>query len=154
MKAQQTQQNTKTACFMSMESVRAERAVESPLMWAPVAAGFPSPADDYIERPIDLNRELILHPAATFFVRVQGDSMVGAGLWHGDTLIVDRAVDPRDGHIVVALLDGDFTVKRMQKAGGVVHLVAENPLYEAIELTEERRFEVWGVVTWVLHKAV
>jgi DNA polymerase V len=121
-----------------------------PLMTVGVSAGFPSPADDHIDRMIDLNEKLIRHPPATFFVRVSGDSMIDAGIHSGDTLIVDRALEPRDGQIIVAALDGQYTVKRLKRDGGRVLLVPENACYKPIEVTPERGFEVWGVVTCVI----
>lgn len=115
-----------------------------------LAAGFPSPADDYLERPLDLHELLVEHPAATFFVRVQGDSMKGAGMHSGDILIVDRSLTPRDGKIVIALLNGEFTVKRLKIEGKRVYLIAENPHYPPTEVTEESEFQIWGVVTYVI----
>jgi DNA polymerase V len=121
------------------------------LVMATVPAGFPSPADDYIEGKLDLNAYLIRHPAATFFVRAVGDSMINAGIHSGDLLIVDRALEPTDGNIVIAGLDGEFTVKRFKKMGEKVLLAAENSGYETIEVTGERDFAIWGVVTAVIH---
>lgn len=89
-----------------------------PVFLGRLPAGFPSPADDYIEGKLDLNRHLIKHPAATFFVRVTGNSMTGAGIHSGDLLIVDRSLEPTDGHVVVAVLDGELTVKRLQMSHG------------------------------------
>lgn len=117
-----------------------------------VEAGFPSPADEYLEEALDLNRLMIRHPAATFFVRVQGDSMEGAGIFAGDILVVDRAVDPANGKIVVAVVQGEFTVKRVLRKNGHLFLVAENQHYPPLKITSEMDFQVWGVVTWVIHK--
>ncbi|HMS85233.1 MAG TPA: translesion error-prone DNA polymerase V autoproteolytic subunit [Nitrospira sp.] len=122
-----------------------------PVFLGRLPAGFPSPADDYIEGKLDLNRHLIKHPAATFFVRVTGHSMTGAGIHSGDLLIVDRSLEPTDGHVVVAVLDGELTVKRLQMGHGVTRLLAENPLYRPIEITEQQTIEIWGVVTNVIH---
>ena len=102
--------------------------LDRPVMAFPVSAGFPSPADDYIESRIDLNQHLIRHPAATFFVRVSGDSMTGAGIHNGDLLIVDRAAECVSGCIVVARLENEFTLKRVRKEGNRVFLVPENHL--------------------------
>jgi DNA polymerase V len=118
-----------------------------PLATFRVSAGFPSPADDYLEGPIDLNQHMIRHPAATFFVRVSGDSMVGAGINDGDLLIVDRAAECVDGCIVVARVHGEFTLKRLRKRDGRIFLMPENDRYEPIEVTEGSDFEVWGRVT-------
>lgn len=127
------------------------RGAEFPLFVVRVPAGFPSPADDYIENTLDLNDFLIEHPAATFFVRVAGDSMTGAGINSGDILIVDRALTPRSGSIVVAILNGEFTVKRLSCVNGKIFLLPENPAYDPIEITEGSGFEVWGVVAHVIH---
>ncbi|MEM6838644.1 MAG: translesion error-prone DNA polymerase V autoproteolytic subunit [Cyanobacteria bacterium P01_C01_bin.120] len=116
-----------------------------------VPAGFPSPAEDYVEGPLDLNRYLIHHPAATFFVRVIGDSMTGVGIYPNDLLIVDRAVDPISGSIVIAVINGDLTVKRLHQGGDRVALLPENPAYQPIEITPAMTFEIWGVVTKSIH---
>jgi DNA polymerase V len=124
---------------------------ELPLFLANVPAGFPSPADDYIDRKLDLNEYLIKHPAATFFVRVEGESMTGAGINSGDILIVDRALEPSDKKIVIANVNGDLTVKRIRLIRNKLYLAAENPDFDPIEVNEEEGFTIWGVVTWVLH---
>ncbi len=116
-----------------------------------VAAGFPSPADDYLERGLDLHELLVDHPAATFFVRVQGESMSGAGLASGDILIVDRSLTPQSGKVVIALLNGEFTVKRLVRKDKQVSLVPDNPRYKTILVTPEDDFQIWGVVTYVIH---
>lgn len=125
--------------------------VELPFLLAAIPAGFPSPADDYVDRTLDLNDFLIRHPAATFFVRVAGDSMTGAGIRSGDILIVDRALAPENNRIVIAALNGELTVKRMRKEGGRIFLVPENDGYAPIEVTPEMQFEIWGVVAHVIH---
>lgn len=117
-----------------------------PFALSKVMAGFPSPAEDYLDRPLDFNELLLVHPDATFAVRIAGDSMVGAGLFPGDIAIVDRAVKARDRAVVLAVLDGEFTIKRYRARGERRWLEAENPAYADIELSEERAFEVWGVV--------
>ncbi len=116
-------------------------------------AGFPSPAEDYLDKTLDLNELLIAHPAATFFVRVMGDSMRNAGILSGDVLIVDRSLEAIDNAIVIAIINGEFTVKRLSKKEGHVFLVPENPSYPIVEITPESDFQVWGVVTYVIHKA-
>lgn len=115
-----------------------------------VAAGFPSPADDFLEDKLDLNERFIKHPAATFFVRVAGHSMIKAGINSGDLLIVDRSLEAKSGSIVVAVLNGDFTVKRISKRGERVFLIPENSNFNPIEITDESNFQVWGVVTNVI----
>ena len=100
----------------------------------------------------NLNHELIEHPAATFFVRVSGDSMIAAGIFPGDILMIDKAIEARNNHIVIAILNGEFTVKRLKVADGKVFLWPENALYPPIEITETMEFQVWGVVTYAIHK--
>jgi DNA polymerase V len=117
-----------------------------------VCAGFPSPAADYTDVPLDLNTHLVKHPAATFFVRCAGDSMINAGIYTGDTLIVDRSVRPVDGSVIIANLAGDFTVKRLKLQGSHALLVPENPKYKPINTQAfGDDFIVWGVVTYVIH---
>jgi DNA polymerase V len=118
-----------------------------------VEAGFPSPADDHLERGIDLNEELIGNPAATFLVRVKGESMRDAGIHPGDVLIVDKSLTPTDRKIVVAMIDGNFTVKRFRKRGGQVFLEAENPEFPPIEVTEGQELSIFGVVSYIIHQA-
>lgn len=118
-----------------------------------VKAGFPSPAQDYEETPLDLNQFLVRHPSATFFVRVDGDSMEGAGIFHGDILVVDKSLTAVDGQIIIAVLNGKFTVKRLESRQGRCRLLPAHAGYRAIDVTPEMDFEVWGVVTYVLHKA-
>jgi DNA polymerase V len=129
-----------------------ETRVVRPLFSTGVSAGFPSPADDYIERRLDLNEHLIKNPAATFFVRVAGDSMTGAGINHNDILIVDRSLDPVSGKIVIAVVDNELTVKRLLKEENSIKLVAENDNYAPLEFTEGMSLEVWGVATYVIHQ--
>ena len=125
---------------------------EQPLFEAKVPAGFPSPAADYEEDRLDLNRYLIKNPAATFFVRVTGDSMEGAGIHHGDLLVVDRSIEPRDKNIVIAVINGELTVKRIRLKGRKITLEPENKKYAVQEIAENAEFEVWGVVTSVIHQ--
>ena len=123
-----------------------------PVFMVPVSAGFPSPAEDYIEDQLDLNKYLIKHPSATFFVKVKGDSMIDAGIHSGDILIVDRAIDPGNKKVVIAVIDGELTLKRIRMMKGKLFLVPENNKYKPVEITEEMDFNVWGVVTNVIHK--
>jgi DNA polymerase V len=122
-----------------------------PLYLDRVAAGFPSPADDYVERRLDLNQHLIRHPEASFFVRVKGDSMRGAGIHPNDLLIVDRALEATDGRVVVVALDGELTVKRLRLHGNELALHPENPAYPVIRIKPDRELLVWGVATYVIH---
>lgn len=123
-----------------------------PEFLAKIQAGFPSPADDYAEQSLDLNELIVKHPAATFFVRVEGDSMLGAGIQSGDILVVDRSLQASNGKIVVAILNGEFTVKRIVFTPQGIKLLAENPAYPPLHIHPEADFQVWGVVTYVIHK--
>ena len=122
-----------------------------PLFLSPIRAGFPSPADDYLDKKLDLNEHLIKHPASTFFVKVKGDSMIKVGIHSGDILVVDRSVDPKDKKVVVAIVNGEFTVKRVRNVKDKLYLFSENDDYPPIEIKEEFDFEIWGVVIHVIH---
>ena len=111
-----------------------------------IPAGFPSPADDFHET-LDLVSHIVKHPTATFFMRVAGDSMTGAGIFDGDLVIVDRSLEAQPGDIVVAIVDGEFTIKRFRRNGSDIELVQENPKYRKIVLHEGMELEIWGVVT-------
>ena len=117
-----------------------------------VSAGFPSPADDFKEIRISLDRELVKNKEATFYARVSGDSMVGAGLEDGDLLVIDRSMNPVNGKIAVCLVDGEFTVKRIKKIKKNFYLMPENKKYEPIEITEGKELIVWGIVEYVIKK--
>jgi len=116
-----------------------------------VAAGFPSPAEDHMESSLDLNQHLIKHPSATFYVYARGDSMVLAGISDGDMLIVDRSLEATNDSIVVAVINGEFTVKSISKVNGHLYLMPHNTSYDPIKVTEEMDFEIWGVVTHSIH---
>lgn len=118
-----------------------------------IHAGFPSPADDYVDSVLDLNELVITHPAATFFVRVSGESMINAAICENDVLVVDRSIEAADRSIVVAILNGEFTVKRLRKTRDAVYLLPENPKFKPIKISENSDFQVWGVVTYIIHKA-
>ncbi|WP_420420728.1 LexA family protein [Simkania sp.] len=124
-----------------------------PLFSSSVKAGFPSPAEDHIEEKLDLNRLMIEHPAATFFLRVEGESMENANIHPGDILVVDRALTPQSGQIIVAVLNGEFTVKRLKKKESRLYLLPENPAFLELEITAKTEFQIWGVVTFIIHKA-
>ncbi|HEX8659553.1 MAG TPA: translesion error-prone DNA polymerase V autoproteolytic subunit [Hymenobacter sp.] len=126
-------------------------AWELPLFGCLVPAGFPSPADDHLDAPFDLTRHLFRHPASTFLARVSGDSMTGAGIHSGDLVAVDRALQPRDGSIVVAVVEGEHTIKRLQLRAGQPWLVAENARYPPVAVDRSAGLVVWGVVTHVIH---
>ena len=117
-----------------------------------IPAGFPSPAEDFLEKRLDLNDFLIKNKAATFLIRVQGDSMINAGIHSGDILIIDRSLEASEGKIVLGVLNGEFTVKRVLKKDGKLFLMPENDAYQPIEVTEEMDFNIWGVVTHSIHK--
>ena len=116
-----------------------------------VTAVFPSPADDYLEDKLDLNEYLIKHPAATFFVRVAGDSMINAGIYNNDIIIVDRSIKPKHGKIVVAALDGQMTIKRLYRRDDKIMLLPENELFKPIEILDSMDMVIWGVATNVIH---
>jgi len=128
------------------------KKTELPFYTEKLSAGFPSPASDYTERSLDLNEYLIKNPSATFFVEITGDSMINAGIHSGDILIVDRSLEARHDKIVVAVINGEFTVKRLSWLKGKVKLVPENSLYKPIEIKEGMEFEIWGVATTVIHR--
>jgi DNA polymerase V len=128
------------------------KTLRGPLFLSRVPAGFPSPADDYVDERIDLNALLIKHPAATFFLRVKGHSMTGAGIYDNDLVIVDRSLDAVSGSVVIAVIDGELTLKRLALlSGGGVELRPENPDYPVVQLSEFQELDLWGVVTDVIH---
>lgn len=117
-----------------------------------VSAGFPSPAEDYMDGRLDLNEYCIRNPSATFFIRVDGQSMQNAGIFDGDIIIVDRSLPPRHNDVIVGIVDGEFILKRYCRQGQYTFLVAENPSYNPIFIGENTEFRVWGVVTNVIHQ--
>ena len=137
------------AGYLAADGDAAKR--RTPFFAEAVCAGFPSPANDYIEAKLDLNEFLVKHPAATFFVRAEGDSMLGAGIHSGDILVVDRALRAAENRVVIAVVEGELTVKRLKKIKGKLCLVPDNDEYEPLEPDEENGFEIWGVVTAVIH---
>ncbi|NGX52169.1 MAG: LexA repressor [Candidatus Anoxychlamydiales bacterium] len=131
-----------------------ESSLKIPLFLTPIQAGFPSPADDYLENSLDLNELLIKNPPASFFVKVKGDSMIGAQISEGDILVVDRSIEPVDKKIIIANFLGEFNVKRLRIINKEVFLYSENPKYKPMKITKEMDFEVFGVVTYVIHKTI
>ena len=123
-----------------------------PLYLSPVVAGFPSPAEDYLDRKLDLHEHLVRNNAATFFVRASGDSMIRAGIMDGDLLVVDRSITPANGSVVIAAVEGELTVKYLSKKKGKVLLVPANDEYPEIDITEQEDAVIWGVVTFAIHK--
>ena len=124
----------------------------SPICSDKVSAGFPSPAENYIEGELNLNTLLVKNPSATFFVKVSGDSMIGSGIHPNDILIVDRSIDVKNNDIIIASVNREFTVKRFRQDNNSIRLEPENPKYKPIIITESMDFEVWGIVTSVIHK--
>ena len=118
-----------------------------------IKAGFPSPAEDYLQESLDFNRDLIKHPESTFYGRVDGDSMIDAGICDGDIAVIDRSVEPSDGDVVVGFVNGEFTIKYLDlthKNEGYIELRPANRLYSPIRINECDDFEVWGVVIWTI----
>ena len=134
--------------FYSLE----KNPLNIPFYESDVPAGFPSPAEDFMDLDLNLQEYLVQHPSATFCVRVTGDSMQNAGILSGDVMVVDRALEPQNNTIVLAVLNGEFTVKRIQKRGEELYLNPENSKFKPIQITEEMNFQVWGVVTHIIHK--
>lgn len=134
------------------DSIEPPHPMLLPLYGHKVAAGFPSPADDYIERQLDLNEHLIPHKEATFFLRVSGDSMINAGIQSGDLLVVDRSIEPKNNKIIIAAVDGELTVKRLSIKRGKTWLLPENDDFSPIEVKDEQDMMIWGVVTSVIHQ--
>ncbi len=128
------------------------KGFQIPLYSNKIQAGFPSPADDHIEDHIDFNELLVQHPASTFAVRVTGESMIDAGIFPGDILIVDKSIEPKHGRVVVAVVDGELTVKRLHKKNGNIILIAENKRFDPIIIKRENELIIWGVVTNVIHQ--
>jgi DNA polymerase V len=136
----------------SIKKIAPSGSMELPLYSSGISAGFPSPADDYVEMKLDLNKHLVDHPSATYYVRVAGNSMLNAGICNGDMLVVDRAIEPKNNDVAVCVVDGEFTVKRISKINECIYLIPENPDYKPIRITEGNNFEVWGVVQYIIHK--
>ncbi len=126
--------------------------LKRPLFVEAVSAGFPSPAEDFMEAPLDLNEYVVKHPAATYFVRVAGMSMTGVGIYPGDILVVDKSLTAKNGNVVIAQVNGEFLVKKLIYTKGRTLLLAENPEYQPIDVTKNPDFSIWGVVTNCIHK--
>jgi DNA polymerase V len=129
-----------------------ESEIQFPYISEGVSAGFPSPAADFMETCIDLNKELSENPLATFYIKVKGNSMIDAGINDKDVLVVDRSLEPRNNKIAICCIDGEFTVKRIQVEKDCLYLMPENPSYEPIKVTEENQLIIWGMVTYVIKK--
>lgn len=131
---------------------QSENSIEIPLSEERVAAGFPSPADDYASLKLDLKRELIKNPASTFYARVSGLSMVDEGINDGDLLVIDKSLDPHDGCLAVCYIDGEFTLKRFERHNGYGLLMPANKDFHPIKVTAENNFVIWGIVTYIIKK--
>ena len=125
-----------------------------PMFSGAVQAGFPSPAEDHMDMDLNLNDYLVQNPSATFCVRAIGESMKDAGIKSGDIMIVDKSLEPKNRSIVLAVIDGEFTVKRVRVNDNELYLVPENSNFSPIKITEEADFQIWGVVTYIIHKVV
>ena len=129
-----------------------ESEIQIPYIKEGVSAGFPSPAADFMENGIDLNKELSSNPLATFYIKVKGNSMIEAGINDKDVLVVDRSLEPQSNKIAICFIDGEFTVKRIRKEKDSLFLMPENPNYTPIQITEENELIIWGIVTYVIKK--
>ena len=128
-----------------------QRRLNIPLLTDSVSAGFPSPADDYIEENIDLNEHLLKNPFSTFFLRVKGDSMINSGIHDNDLIIVDKSLTPKPGNVVIAMIDGEFTVKRFSLNNDKLYLKAENHNYPNFNFEDHNDIQIWGVVIYSIH---
>lgn len=137
---------------LDIHPIDIESGLSLPFADEGIKAGFPSPAQDFMDLAIDLNKELVKHPSATFYGRVRGDSMIDAGVSDGDILIIDKSLNPRDGDMAVCFIDGEFTLKYMRIERKVVWLIPANDAYPSIKVTEENDFLIWGVVTYCIKK--
>ncbi|HIP47390.1 MAG TPA: translesion error-prone DNA polymerase V autoproteolytic subunit [Lutibacter sp.] len=135
---------------LEIYSANIETTIQLPIVDGGISAGFPSPADDFLDLSIDLNKEFIKNPSSTFYGRVKGDSMIDAGLNNGDLLIIDKSLEPINDKIAVCFIDGEFTVKRIQIEKECIWLVAENKNYKPIKVTKDNDFIIWGIVTTVI----
>tara|TARA_A100001037_G_scaffold306794_1_gene355605 strand:+ start:1954 stop:2388 length:435 start_codon:yes stop_codon:yes gene_type:complete len=138
--------------YGKISSFSIKKNVIIPLYDDRISAGFPSPAEDHLEKNLDLNEYLIKNPNSTFFVRVQGESMLGSGINSDDILIVDRSLEASNGKIIIAVLYGELTVKRLRFSKNEIWLDADNEKFDPIKVTEEMNFHIWGIATNVIHK--
>lgn len=136
----------------SIYAASTQTKISRPLIGTPIPAGFPSPATDYIEGNLDLNDYVVKHKASTFFVRVDGFSMINAGIFPDDILVVDRSLEAAHNKVIIAIVNGELTVKRLQIINEEYWLVPDNDTFQPVRITEEAEFFVWGVVTFVIHK--
>lgn len=139
-----------TSNTLDIYSALTESSVALPLVSEAISAGFPSPAMDFVDISIDLNKHLITHPSSTFYGRVKGDSMKDDGIHDGDLLVIDKSLEPTDGKIAVCYIDGEFTVKKIKLEKDTCWLIPANDKYKPIQVTEENNFLIWGIVTFVI----
>jgi DNA polymerase V len=139
-----------TGNILDIYSADTETELKLPFVEDGISAGFPSPALDFVDISIDLNKHLIKNPSATFYGRVKGDSLKNAGIHNNDLLIIDRSLEPTNGKIAVCYIDGEFTAKRITITESVIWLIAENENYKPIKVTKENNFLIWGIVTHVI----
>jgi DNA polymerase V len=143
--------HTDTLDFFAVDD---EIASTIPMFSDAVQAGFPSPAEDHMDMDLNLNDHLVQNPSATFCVKAIGESMKDAGIQSGDIMIVDKSLEPSNRSIVLAVIDGEFTVKRVNMNENELYLMPENNSFSPIKITKEMDFQVWGIVTYIIHKAV
>lgn len=139
-----------TPCTVIIYGAENSKPLDLPLVDSGISAGFPSPADDFLDTRIDLNEELVKNKAATFYGRVKGNSMIDAGIEDGDLLVIDKSLEPTNGKIAVCFVDGEFTVKRIRIEKDCIWLIAENKTYEPIKVTSDNEFLIWGIVTNII----
>lgn len=139
-----------TPCTVTIYGAENSKPLDLPLVDSGISAGFPSPADDFLDTRIDLNEELVKNKAATFYGRVKGNSMIDAGIEDGDLLVIDKSLEPTNGKIAVCFVDGEFTVKRIRIEKDCIWLIAENKTYEPIKVTSDNEFLIWGIVTNII----
>jgi DNA polymerase V len=143
---QKSEREKKPSLLLFSANTTAE--VSLPLAESGISAGFPSPAQDYIDLSLDLNKELIANPSSTFYGRVRGESMKDAGIQDGDLLIIDKSLEPQDGDTAVCFIDGEFTLKYIKIEKDAVYLIPANPAFKPIKVTEDNNFCIWGIVTY------
>ena len=139
-----------SSSVLTIFSALTEIELPIPLISEGIIAGFPSPALDFIDLTIDMNKHLIKHPSSTFYGRVKGDSMKDAGIFDGDLLVIDKSLDPKDNKIAVCFIDGEFTIKRIKMEHNCCWLIPANEKYESIQATKDNDFQIWGIVTHVI----
>ncbi|HRW63165.1 MAG TPA: translesion error-prone DNA polymerase V autoproteolytic subunit [Bacteroidales bacterium] len=131
------------------------QGIQIPFFGSHIPAGFPSPADDYLEMSLDLNEHLIRNPSSTFFARVTGSSMINSGIYDNDIVIIDKSLQPKNGSILVCVIDGEFTIKRFKRVDdNTAYLMPDNPNFKPIKVDQDNNFTIWGVVTYNIHKHI